>query len=188
MKNRIKELRNQHNLTQQQLADLINCGKSTIVKLENGERRLSDIWAERLAKVFKCRIVEIFEEIIPTNEVPIISWVQAGVFTEELLMDANDAEKIISNYSKTSTFALRVVGSSMNRIAPEGSIIIVDYNDQELIDGKHYIIRNGDGASFKRYRSNPIRFEPQSTDEHETVFPHDGLHIVGRVIQVVTDL
>ncbi|PCI51939.1 MAG: hypothetical protein COB49_00615 [Alphaproteobacteria bacterium] len=189
MKNRIKELRNKQGLSQQQLADLLNCGKSTVVKLERGERRLSDVWAERMAKIFNCRLVEIFEEILPTREIPVISWVQAGAFTEEtLLSDLSDAEKIISNYNKTTTFALKVVGSSMNRVAPEGSIIIVNYDDQELIDGKSYIIRNSEGASFKRYRSNPIRFEPQSTDDHDTIFPHDGLHIVGRVVQVLTDL
>ena len=84
--------------------------------------------------------------------------------------------------------ALRVSGESMNRIAPDGSIILVDTRDDELRDGKRYIFLSGGETTFKLYRANPARFEPESTMPHDTIFPSGRVEIVGRVIKVMTDL
>lgn len=78
----------------------------------------------------------------------------------------------------------------MDRIAPEGSVIIIDYGDRDLIDGRYYVFRlsNGGDATFKRYRANPTRLEPNSTQPHETIFPEESVEVIGRVIQVVQEI
>jgi phage repressor protein C with HTH and peptisase S24 domain len=79
--------------------------------------------------------------------------------------------------------ALQVVGDSMDRISPPESIIFIDRRDKVLVPNACYVIANGDGeATYKRFRTNPMRFEPVSTNpSHETIYPQREPLIVGRV-------
>ena len=79
--------------------------------------------------------------------------------------------------------ALKVVGDSMDRISPPDSIIYVDRKDKVLVPNACYVISNGDGeATYKRFRPNPMRFEPVSTNPaHEPIYPTREPLIVGRV-------
>lgn len=126
----------------------------------------------------------------PIVDVPLISWVQAGVLTETSDPYAlGDAEDLIPvTHTRRTLIALRVMGSSMNRVAPEGSLIIVDYGDKTLVSGQYYVLKHDGNATFKRYRSNPDRLEPDSTASFDTVFISREIEVVGRVIQVVNRL
>ena len=126
----------------------------------------------------------------PIHEVPLVSWVRAGALSETTDPYAvGDAEDFIAVANNRNTLiALRVVGTSMNRIAPEGSVIIVDFGDKSLVSGRYYILKYDGEATFKRYRADPARLEPDSTDSHETIFIDRETEIVGRVIQVITHL
>jgi len=124
----------------------------------------------------------------PVFEVPLISWVQAGQLTEILEPShfSEVSERVVVPYRRESLFALQVRGSSMSRVAPHGSMIVVDYYDRELSDGRCYIFQIGGEATFKRYRANPDRLEPDSIEPgHETIFPKDGVEVVGRVVRVI---
>jgi repressor LexA len=88
-------------------------------------------------------------------------------------------------------FVVIVEGDSMNLVAQEGEGVFVDPNDLDLIAGKFYIIRNGEGeTTFKRYMDNPARLEPCSTNpSHQTVYPgRDVFTVVGRAKKKVVDL
>jgi SOS-response transcriptional repressor LexA len=126
----------------------------------------------------------------PIVEVPLISWVQAGALTETVdPYTIGDAEEFIPiAHRRQSLIALRVHGASMNRVAPDGSVIIVDYADRTLVSGGYYVVKHGEGATFKRFRASPDRLEPDSTEAFETVFVRDELEVVGRVTQVVNRL
>lgn len=52
MKTRVKELRTQHKLTQQQLADLVHVSARTIISIEKGQYSPSLMLAYRMAQVF----------------------------------------------------------------------------------------------------------------------------------------
>jgi putative transcriptional regulator len=60
MKNRLEELRNKNGLTQQELADLVEVSRQTIISLENGRYNPSILLAFRLARLFDLRIEELF--------------------------------------------------------------------------------------------------------------------------------
>ena len=60
MKNRIKELRARDNLTQLDLAKLVNVRRETIVFLEKGKYNPSLKLAYDISKVFKLKIEDIF--------------------------------------------------------------------------------------------------------------------------------
>lgn len=62
MTNRLKEIRTRKGLTQHQLASLVNTTAQQIGRLENGSRRLTIEWINRLAKALNISHEVFFEE------------------------------------------------------------------------------------------------------------------------------
>jgi SOS-response transcriptional repressor LexA len=126
--------------------------------------------------------------------IPRISWVNAGSFGVADSVDAlDDHPKIeVAGLPPGEYVALDVVGDSMDRISPPGSIVIVDRSDRRLVHNACYVVQDGEGgATYKRYRQSPIRFEPVSNNpEHEPLYPeNDNLPtIFGRVVRSTIDL
>jgi len=54
MENRIKEIRTQKGMTLQQVADKAGTTKAQVMKLEKGDRRLTDVWMVRLSIAMSC--------------------------------------------------------------------------------------------------------------------------------------
>ena len=61
MKNRIKELREKENLTQEQLAREMDVSRQTIISIEVGRYKPSLTLAYKLARRFSCCIEEVFD-------------------------------------------------------------------------------------------------------------------------------
>lgn len=57
--NRIAVLRKRASLSQERLAESLNTGRSTIVKLERGDMTLSQDWMERIARAVGCEPWEL---------------------------------------------------------------------------------------------------------------------------------
>jgi len=90
-------------------------------------------------------------------------------------------------------FALKVEGDSMDRVSPDGSIIVVNQADRTLVSGKAYVVAQRGEATFKLWRSDPPRFAPYSTNPlHEPIFVKSKSDaermVVGRVKRTVLDL
>jgi len=202
MDNRIKEWRLNRGLSARELALKLDTGRSTIVKLERGDRRLTTAWIERIAQVLNLTPVQLLSSDAqqPTGKrlvsVPIIKWENAreyavaapvripGLGWEKAEFVAHGSESLIG---------MEVLGDEMDRLAPVGAMICVDYLQKTLIDGGCYVFNLGDQVLFRRYRDTggPARFEPASTNvKHETIYPEtiQSLPIVGRVIKVTIDL
>ncbi len=60
IKTRIKELRARHNLTQDELADIVGVSRQTMLYLEKGKYNPSLLLAYRVAKALKSGIDEVF--------------------------------------------------------------------------------------------------------------------------------
>lgn len=60
MDNRIKELRKQNGVTQDELALAVGVTRQTIISLESGRYNASLQLAHRIARYFDCAIEEIF--------------------------------------------------------------------------------------------------------------------------------
>lgn len=60
MKNRLKEIRKQHGIRQEELADALSVSRQTISSLENGRYNPSIQLAFRISRYFGMRIEEIF--------------------------------------------------------------------------------------------------------------------------------
>lgn len=129
----------------------------------------------------------------PTHyvEVPLISWVSAGKMAFPDVSEDMFEKIMMPNLDPTGDWiALKVVGDSMDRISPPESIIFVDRSDKVLVPNACYVISNGEGeATYKRFRSNPMRFEPVSTNPtHEPIYPAREPLIVGRVKKSTIDM
>ena len=59
MKTRVKELRTQAGMTQQQLADLVRVSSRTIISIETGRYSPSLMLAYRIARVFGVSVEEL---------------------------------------------------------------------------------------------------------------------------------
>lgn len=116
--------------------------------------------------------------------VPLLTWVSAGAMAQDDAQQEAIGEIDASDLDpKGQWIALRVEGDSMDRISPPGSVIFVNLKDRRLVTNACYIITNGDGeATYKRFRANPPRFEPVSTNPaHEPIFPDGEPTVLGRV-------
>ncbi|MBQ2819427.1 MAG: helix-turn-helix transcriptional regulator [Clostridia bacterium] len=60
MENRIKDLRKEQNVTQQDLADAVGVTRQTIISLENGKYNASIQLAHKIAKYFSLTIEQVF--------------------------------------------------------------------------------------------------------------------------------
>lgn len=190
---RLKQRRLTLGLTQTQLAKQIDVSQKAITKWESGRTITRPAKLKELSEALQCSedwLLGGRETPSSPTGVGLISWVQAGEMAD--IYDAyqpGDAEKWVDYPAKhTNMIALRVKGTSMNRISPEGSIIIIDLQDRELSSNRLYVVKIDNQATYKRYRSNPPRLEPDSTDPHETIFLNGGnIQIVGRVVRTVMD-
>ena len=59
MKTKVKELRAEHGMTQQQLADLVGVSSRTIISIETGQYSPSLMLAYRMARVFGVSVEEL---------------------------------------------------------------------------------------------------------------------------------
>lgn len=88
-------------------------------------------------------------------------------------------------------FALRVVGDSMDRIAPDGSTVVVDRSDRQTVAGKPYIFSHRGETTFKLWRPDPDRLAPYSWNPaNEPIFvkKKKDFEVIGRVRRTVLDL
>ena len=85
----------------------------------------------------------------PGDALPVISWVQAGQWTEAREFPA-DAERLHCPLPcGPNTFVLRVAGHSMAPRFPDGDYIFVD-PDVPAENGRFVVVRRDDGATFKQ--------------------------------------
>lgn len=128
--------------------------------------------------------------------VPLISWVSAGaLITPDAVIDIENARMLlVADIDPAGDWvALEVDGTSMDRISPPGSHILVNMRDRRLVANACYVIMDDETgeATYKRFRPSPERFEPVSTfPEHETLFvpPTGSPRILGRVRRTILDL
>lgn len=116
--------------------------------------------------------------------IPHLSWISAGSMMQDDVSQVAIGTIQVSVLSgKGDWIALTVRGDSMDRISPPESLIFVNRKDKALVANACYVIDDGEGnATYKRYRPDPARFEPVSTnDEHQPLFPDNDPTIIGRV-------
>lgn len=124
------------------------------------------------------------------KQVPILGTVPGGALLD--VQQQHAVEYIPYPTKRRNVGAVQVRGNSVNRLAPDGAYAIVDFNrtDPATLAGELVIVSINRGGIWettcKMYRRSPDRFEPYSTEHHDTIFPgHDEWKICGLVIGAI---
>lgn len=125
------------------------------------------------------------------RQIPVVSWVMAGQLADPQTQVPEGSQTIeFSGLEPGDYFATRVRGDSMDRISPEGSLILVNRAEREPLRGRRYIFMHRGETTYKKYETDPVRFEPESTvPANRPIFPrHDqDWSVVGRVRLTLLD-
>ena len=190
MGNRLRNLRERERWTHEEAAQRLGVSRSGYVKLERGERKLTDRYIQKAAEVYGVPLAEVLSDDADGFDVPVLSWVSAGALMREDVSDEALGRLRVNDLPPGDWIALVVRGDSMDRISPPESKIFVDRRDRQLVPNALYVIADLEGnATYKRYRPGPpMRFEPVSTNPaNEPIFPEHEPLIVGRVRRSVLD-
>jgi repressor LexA len=203
--NRIKMLREEKHLTQQELADKLNSAKSTIGMYENGNRKPSYEVLIKLSEIFGCSIDYIvgtsnernsnvqYDPNAKVYSVPIVGKIRAG---EPILAEDNIEGYfpiLPSMYNADSTqdlFCLEVIGDSMNNVIEEGSYALIRKQDTAENGDIVVALVNGDNeATLKRFEqinNSLVALKPDSTNKDYSVRYIDlattEFKIIGKII------
>lgn len=163
--------------------------RAAISKMTKGER---DVSADEMLAIEEITSIPVPSPNIPTR-IPLVDWVAAGTLAEpRSQIPVEDARMMaFADLGKGDFFALRVQGNSMDRICPEGSVIVVNRSDKDLIGGKSYVFSIRGETTFKQWHADPPYLEPYSWDPvHKPIFVKRkrDLEIVGRAVRSVLEL
>lgn len=162
--------------------------------VQGGTQSLKGETEEKITRAYAASAAEIFGgEERSTHALPVISWVAAGKLADPDTQLPVDSETIeISGLEPGDYFGTRVRGDSMNRLAPEGSLLIVNRAEREPMRGRRYIFVHRGQTTFKKFGGpDPVRFEPESLNpEHDPIYPKAAEHweVVGRVRLVIAEV
>lgn len=177
--NRIKKLREELHMTQQELADKLGGAKSTIAMYENETRKPSMEVLIKLSEIFDCSIDYLLGKSDIKNPdlkdnlflIPIVGKVAAG---KPILADENIEGYLPIDpfmYHLTSPdgfFFLQIQGESMNKLIKNGSYALIKKQDYAEDGDVIVAIVNGDNeVTVKRYKQLNNQFvmlEPVSED------------------------
>ncbi|MEJ2912759.1 LexA family protein [Pseudoalteromonas sp. C12FD-1] len=195
---RIKKRRKELNLTQVQLAEKAGIIQQSLQKIENGTTK-NPRNIQALANALDCA-PEFLLFGIGENEnsnvapgptlkasVPLISWVQAGAWSEINEIREFEADRYLCPVKcSDKTFALKVQGVSMEPKFYDGDLIFVD-PEAECIHGSYVVARLDDNneATFKQLiiESGQKFLKAANPNWPEQLIPINGnCTLVGKVI------
>ena len=174
--------------------------------VEGKKRSFSQSKAEVVARALQWNLAELLGDAPimhfsghgaadDISKIPLLDKVTAGKLKSPSSQIPIDDLPLLAfaDLGRGDFFALTVEGDSMDRLSPDGSIIIINQADRTLVAGRPYVISRRGEATFKVWRSDPPRFSPYSTNPvHEPIFVKSkeaaqGM-VVGRVKRTVLDL
>jgi SOS-response transcriptional repressor LexA len=128
-----------------------------------------------------------------TRSVPVISWVSAGRLAESgMQIPVEDVPLLaFADLGRGDFFALKVQGDSMDRLSPDGSIIVVNRADRTLVSGKAYVFSRRGEATYKLWEPDPPHLAPFSTNPANKAIFVKGkrdFEVLGRVKRTLLDL
>lgn len=206
---RIKFRRRQLKLTQKDIAEYVGISASAVTQWESDATGLSSDSLLKLASLLECSPEWLLSgkgELEPSIKamaskskvVPVISWVQAGSWTEAL-NSAGTRSEWVETTAKISdlAFALRVKGDSMTASGslsiPEGAVVIVDPEYGFIEDANEKIViaqTNGNHeATIKKFViDGPNKYLMPLNPQFKPIEVDDTCKLIGVVKQIIIDL
>lgn len=155
---RIKYLRERYGYSQAELSEKVGYrGKSTISKIESGQRDISQSMIQRFASVFGVSPTYLIygEETERTVRVPVYGRIAAGI-PISAITDIEDYEEISAALAEQGEYlALKIHGDSMEPRIREGDVIIIRRQEDCESGDVVAVLINGDEATCKRIKKTP---------------------------------
>lgn len=159
----LKKIRKAKKMTQKELAQKSGVKQSVISDLETGNAKSTGSILE-LANALGVTAEELKKGLFDTNELtnvlpikahmaPVLSWVQAGIFTNVQSVDMSQVEEWLPLPDDCENcFYLKVQGQSNYPVFHEGDYILVDPLVQfsDMQSGDVVVVRKHDDATFKK--------------------------------------
>ncbi len=200
---RLKELREEKGLKQNELAKILNISSSSIGMYETDRREPDDEMKLKIANYFNVSVAYLMSEtdIRKQNDIseqskrllPVLGTVKAGYnyLAQENIIDYIDPSINITD--PENYFGLIVKGDSMSPLFDEGDYLIVHKNDGEfdsndicivLIDGEEAtvkkVVKTNDGIELHAY--NPYYPVKKFNAEQIKNLP---VNVIGTVIRLI---
>lgn len=176
------------------IARAVGKDRTVVSKIVRGEQPMALWMTPHFAGVLGVNELEILRRaglpLLAPKGVPVISWVAASAFADMHDPPEPDSSRRISfDYPIGPLYALEVRGDSMDRVAPEWSLIVVSTAERQLHDRDLGVFRRDGEATFKRFRTDGKRswLEPDSwSGRHAPIVPagDDEIVVLGRVVGI----
>ena len=154
--NRIKLLREEKKIRQDELAKVLSISPSAVGMYERDEREPNDEITLKLAEYFGVSTDYLLGKSdnrnsdIPVSKIPILGTVKAGYdwLAEENIIDYITLKENIPNVGEY--YALRITGDSMLPLLAEGDLVIVHDQDDVESGQTAVVLINGEEATVKK--------------------------------------
>lgn len=200
--NRVKELRKQKHITQEELGKVLDIQKAAISKYENGRAEPSTEVLKKMSAYFGVSIdyllgnppakSSVQKPIGRGIRIPVLGRVVAGI-PIEAIEEILDYEEITPELAATGEFfALKVRGDSMEPTLKDGDVVIV--KKQPTVDSGDIaiVLVNSDDATVKEIKESPTGitlighnaavYTPQFYSNHDIeTLP---IQIIGKVVEM----
>ena len=201
----LKYLREKKGLEQQELADMLNVGRSTISCWENDLRSPQMEYVLKLAQYFNVKDNFIFDDLSATEfdnasfveleeeiiKIPIYGTIKAGIPIESQ-EDIIDYVEIPKSWTKGNKkfYGLKISGDSMFPKYVEDDIVVFEdsrsYNIDSAKNKDCAVMVNGDDATFKKVLVNDdsITLVPYNTGAYDVVM-YSKEDIINKPVKII---
>ena len=174
---RVSEARNLAGLTQQEAADGLDMTLQGYQYYEYGKRDIKASLIKRMCSLFGCSATFLLglddspavvsSSPSPSRQMPLVGRIAAGT-PREAIYQAGETHGVPEELwqQHPNGFWLTVSGNSMNRLFAEGTLVLID-PDEEVRNGDVAVVFvNGDDATLKRvyFDGETVRLHPESYD------------------------
>ncbi|MET0154664.1 MAG: S24 family peptidase [Rickettsiales bacterium] len=187
---RLSQLMKERRVGSGEIALALGKTKAIGTSILNGSRKVTSEEVVKIAKLLDCPAGVLLgekEEKKPSSAacVPIVGDVPGH--TLALQGEPDGCDRIFVDSKRVNLLAVRLKGESMNKIAHNGSILIIDCenNDPSKLNGKLVIARLRNRYTFQRFFTFPTLLAPESNDIDYSSIPvraGDDFEIIGEVV------
>lgn len=199
---RIAEARKMKGMSQLDLANAIGTTQQQVAKWESGKidprisslKKIREALGVSLSYLLGMADDPSFVSVVSSDTVPVpvLGRIAAGTPRAAFSQsdDYHDTQRGLVA-SHPHAFWLVVAGNSMNRLFPEGALVLVDPDAEVRSGDVAAIFVNGDDATIKRvyFEDGTVRLHPESWDPEyrdRTIDPSDpdapAVRVIGRAV------
>ena len=158
--NKIRELREKNNLTQQQLANKLNINQQNLARYELNQRIIKIDFLLKLCEIFNVNLdyfIPFNDNISPVEidkvviKIPVLGVIPAGV-PIEAIEEVLDYEEIPKDWCKSGKefFGLKIKGDSMFPKYIDNDVVIFEKTNDFNNGDECAVMVNGDDCTFKK--------------------------------------